>query len=860
MNQILSFSVTLVSLLACLLPLQTSAQIDCPDTMWAEGDNCLWFFEVGNFQTGEVVIWNFNDQDTVAGGHFNQYQFAEDGMQTVCANYTSDLCPQGVDVCVDVIVEGCEDSMVDCAFEVLVEDDSLGVVTVIPLGLGDIDGESGQWVFILNGEIVAENAASYEVSADLLGTAWELCVQYVSDNCPDGVVECVGPGAGDGGQGCPQEIWVSGAGCEYLSSVCNFTEGESVEWTYSDGTSGTGHFDAHLFEESGAYTICAYYTSPACLDGITLCEEVLVEGCGGDVAECGLELIVESSPIDGGGMFNGYSVTATGFSNDVGLNWVVNGEPAQAGGFNPNILMLTGDDFPYTVCAWYETSDCGQQEACVTIVGNSGGEDCFGGSIDSVEVWDCYGWFHLALDAGVEITSAHWDFGDGSVSNNFDWSAHHSYEATGWYLVCATVFTEDCAEGVEICEEVYIEGCEDDDCIHVNFAVDWLGGLLEGYPQDVNWYLTGNSTSLMGPLEFGESPHWDYSICLEPGCYQFGLYATDGDLDEENLFMAAFVQNEQIEYVAGPDWYGGEAWYDFAVGDADCGDDPQVDCTLEVEVTPIAGGFLYEAITNDLEATFVWTFTNGEILEGNPVEVLFDDPAFAAAGCVVAVMPMCDGEELLVCFTEELEDACEDVLIVLNLADLTNGGIQLTGELLWLLSGDLFDISGLWDLADDAAGEIELCVPAGCYEIFLDFDASFLPPAIVEMLAFTWSIDSVEMGTVSVEPVDEGLLATFAILEDCTDGVAADAGIGEAVNPSLYPNPATDRLTIAGLHPTYLGSAWTLFDAHGRTVRAGAIQSSERLEIDVADLSEGLYTLQVGSGMKAENLRVAIVR
>jgi len=847
----------LIASILSIFPSECAAQIDCPDELWAEGSGCTWLFELGSFQSGEEVIWNFGNDSAVVGGHFIEYVFDTDGSQVVCAFFTSNLCPQGVELCVVIEVEGCEGGDDPCVLEIDLEENPSGEVTATPLAMGDMGNESAQWVFILNGEIVAENVDSYTVSTNVLGTDWELCVQYISDECPDGVVECVGPGAGNGGQGCPQEIWVSGAGCEYLSSVCNFTEGESVEWHYSDGSLGSGHFNTHFFEGDGVYEICAIYTSPACVEGITLCDTVVVEGCENELDECELELIVENGPMDGGPM-GGWTVTATGFSDGTDLNWWVNGEVFDAGNYTPYSIMLAGIDSPFLVCAMYNTDACGQVDACDSL--SLGGTDCVEGEIDLTNVANCEADFHLTLNTGNDLTSVVWDFGDGSLSDDFEWSAHHTYEEGGWYAVCATVSTADCDELVNICDEVFIPSCQDStDCVEVGFAVDWLGGILGGMPEDVHWYLEGVNFIETGIIEYGDSPFWDHTACLPEGCYSFSLYSTQWELDEEEVFMGAFLGDEQISYASGPEWSFDSGVYEFAVGDVDCGGETEEECWLEVVVTPFTGGtWVYEAFSNDPDAQYLWTFSNGEVSDANPVEVNFGELTDNVGGCVVATLPMCEGLELLECFDYAQEGGCEDVLIVLNLSDLPAMDMELTGDLPWELAGELFDIGGLWDLADNAAGVIELCVPAGCYEVFLDLSTTLLPPAVWEMLVFNWSVDDEVLGAVSLELVDGGLLATLPIMADCIDGVHAQTA--EDFQWVAYPNPARDQLGISGINVELFGQPWVLIDASGRLVHSGLIASSPNLNITVSALSEGLYTLQLGRDALLQSARVAIVR
>jgi len=829
-----------------LLSLQSmgSAQIDCPDTMYADGDGCDWVFEIGSFQEGEAVIWSFGDLATEEGGHFNTFSFPESGTYIVCAVFYSDFCPDGVDICTEVVVEGCQESEGCEEVSMLLDDDTAdGFVIVDILGVE----ESANWVLTLNGAVIAENVDSVSLVASDLDDSWELCLHYFSEDCPDGLVICSGPGAN--AEGCPEEIWIGGEGCEFISSVCNYTPGELVLWTYSDGAEATGHFNWHTFETNGIYEVCATYTSPACLDGVTLCEEIIVEDCASDSLECGLDFIVEWTPIDGGGFYNGYSVTATGFSNDALLNWIVNGEPAQAGGLNPNILLLSGDDFPYVVCAWYSTEECNDVEGCVTI---EGGDGCLPGDL-LVDTDGCSAIFTFNTPVDVAIDWMFWDFGDESYSDNADFIQDYVYEGNGNYNAQVTVGVGNCVE--VFYADVVIEGCEaETDCESVQLTLEWSSDLI--VPDLLNWELQGPDVFYDGTVELDGENYWSVwdTLCLAEGCYTFILESDDFEFGAEDLFMGAFSFEDEswIEFTTSFD-FGTYVVYEFMVGETEC----DSTCELEVIFESLGEGMWYfEAVTNDEDAEFVWTFTNGDTYSDNPLTIDLND-AIAVGGCVVATFPQCDGLELLNCFDSVEENECEGVLIELDLGVLNMGGGMFIDELGWLLIGDLFDIAGIWDLYISEIGVIELCVPVGCYEFALDIDedlVAMLPPSVLEVLELSWEIEGEEFSTtLSVE--DNVISAVVSVMADCTDGVSDFADV-DVSNFTVYPNPASDRLVISASQP----GSWTIMDLHGRIVRHGEVLHAGLQEVGIGDLSAGLYVMRMGQLGQTKSVRLTIAR
>ncbi|MBK6540711.1 MAG: T9SS type A sorting domain-containing protein [Flavobacteriales bacterium] len=84
--------------------------------------------------------------------------------------------------------------------------------------------------------------------------------------------------------------------------------------------------------------------------------------------------------------------------------------------------------------------------------------------------------------------------------------------------------------------------------------------------------------------------------------------------------------------------------------------------------------------------------------------------------------------------------------------------------------------------------------------------------------------------------------ATFSLFI-CASG---DAAVDEPMHGTLgilYPNPATDRITITG--DRWGGSSVLIFDAQGRQVPCGSSTPSDRITLDVSALAPGLYALQL---------------
>jgi len=77
--------------------------------------------------------------------------------------------------------------------------------------------------------------------------------------------------------------------------------------------------------------------------------------------------------------------------------------------------------------------------------------------------------------------------------------------------------------------------------------------------------------------------------------------------------------------------------------------------------------------------------------------------------------------------------------------------------------------------------------------------------------------------------------------------------ISNALNVSVYPNPAADFITISSSQ-SLSEQAYTIFDASGKVVKTGVLQSNEN-RIDISNFSNGLYLLFV-NGHPAQRFNV----
>lgn len=707
------------------------ALIDCPDAIESvEYGGCEWGFEVSNFQAGETATWTFGD-DVVSGGHYAEYVFGGDGVYPVTVSFSSDVCPEGVTLETTVEVDGCSEP--DCSLELLVDSlDNDSVIIVTPTGF-PMDVEL---IYSLNGEVFQEGGWAMTLPYGIGNEPWQVCVQYVSEDCPDGVVACTG--SEDYESGCPDEIWVGGAECEFIFSICDFTEGEQVYWEFSDSTTAEGHFTWHTFEENGWYEACAIYVSPSCPDTTVLCTWV-------DVGDCAcLE------------------------EEDAELMWM----PDSTG--------------------------------------------------------DCSGWFLLEM-MQPDGYSIFWDYGDGASETGYSLWSEHQYAESGTYEACATVTSPACPEGSTWCIEVVVEDCPGVTC-ELDIVVDWTDPeagwallIADGVPEGavVEWF--NEDGDLIATGEVADLVDVGGTVCA--------MYETP----ECPEGVEACVELEPWE----PD---------------------EFDCDLDIEAVQEAdGSWTLTAVTDSSEGDgFLWTLSDGSILNGQEINHTFAAGSAIETACVTATFWDCD-EELSACIDLENggEEGCEEVEVTLDgetLAELLSGL-----EMMWTLYGDLFDLEGelILDPEEEEPGTLVLCLPPGCYGMSFDMQGV---PGLDGLPGMTLSLEVGDEDEIEVDlSVLEGVIELeFGVMTDCGSAVLeTESSIGGLL---LHPNPVESRLFVTWPEAAPSGGlTWRLRDATGRIVRNG-ISPVRLWEVDLGSLATGSYLLEVEGSAARQVGRVMVAR
>jgi hypothetical protein len=331
-------------------------QYNCPDAIgYAEGEGCTWAFEIGSFQEGEEVMWNFGDgSEPIWGGHFIEYEFETAGTYEVNAFFTSYDCPMGVELQTVIEVSGCGEA--ECVLEMEVStQDGMFYTFSIPDELANYEI---QW-YIDGQPIEGANSTSFEAGFDF-NPNWSVCVDVYTEACPDGMEACYSNLEGD----CALDLVWNEVECnQFVIEAVGQPEGATLVWTLD------GEFYDYLtpeivftFEEEGCHVFGVGYETPDCPEGV-FAEVEICSDCP-PMEECELNVdYVELS--EGIYLFSVYTPNGELFDGE--LNWWTNG--GYVGSENP--FAWTWDlEEPMTMDMCFDYSswqDCPSGEMCIQV-------------------------------------------------------------------------------------------------------------------------------------------------------------------------------------------------------------------------------------------------------------------------------------------------------------------------------------------------------------------------------------------------------------------------------------------------------------------------------------------------------------
>lgn len=524
---------------------------NCPDAIdYAAGEGCSWAFEIGSFQEGESVTWNFGDgSEAVVGGHFIEHEFEFSGTYAVTAFFTSFDCPMGVELETVIEVIGCGETDPCDLYLSVSTDDGMWYTFTIP---EQPEGAIIEWY--IDGQVVpptSENGLTFEAGFDF-NPDWTVCVEVFTDACPEGAEACF---SNLEDQDCPEVMGYDWEGCHYVFSIGELSnvevawsvDGEFVEWSHNV-------FD-YTFTTDGEHVISGIYYSPTC-QGENYELVINVEGCG-DEEECPLHVV--SVEIE----CNQFLVEALSFPEGVTLFWTLDGEPYDYG--YAEMIFTFEEDGCHTFGVGYESENCPNfvyQE--IEVCSNCNELNCEV-SIQAEELADGIYLFSAVLNTGeLYGGDVHWWTNGSNVGsgNPFAWTWDNDEETVESMCIGYAAW-EDCAGG-ETCMELEISpmACEEIQLV-LNGAwsadLEWafelgLEALIDG------WEIAGWewSESWSGGDEFSDT----LNLCVPPACFDvlFGWEAAAVDVD----YLVALVLLAEGDPTTIFNWF--EPYNDFGFG------------------------------------------------------------------------------------------------------------------------------------------------------------------------------------------------------------------------------------------------------------------------------------------------------
>lgn len=261
------------------------------------------------------------------------------------------------------------------------------------------------------------------------------------------------------------------------------------------------------------------------------------------------------------------------------------------------------------------------------------------------------------------------------------------------------------------------------------------------------------------------------------------------------------------------------------------------------------------------QTTYDWYFG-----DGNSSTAMSPTHTFAAAGnyMVCMIVALVDSNGQWTCY----DSTCVSLTVVgggsnpLNctasyFVDSTSSnasGINIYNNSTPVASGTA-SVSYGWDFGDGNTSTLQYpthqYASSGMYNVCLTISVMDSGSTCTDTYCHTLGVDS--LGNVYYKNGGPGF--SLNVFDPAT------VGLNENVlsQVSLYPNPATDNVTI-DLGASVDGNVnWAIYDLKGAKLAAGEI-SEMRSDINLADLNNGIYVLTIESGASVSNHKLQVVK
>lgn len=429
---------------------------DCPSVItYTTINECgIYLFNINNFGDFGEITWFWGDGAMSSGGNNVGHAYFEPGNYEVCAEAWTAACPEGVEICIPLVVPDCE---IECPGEI--------VATELECGLWEFSLEPGSavmgavWSFG-DGNIGESNGNSIIHQFDSTGVFIVTVNSSLNQPCFNNyfiltmvIEEC-------GEEFCPDEMIITqGEYCgSYNFTVNNTASIDDIVWYWGDGFVGGGNqLNAwHNYQEAGEYEVCASITAEGCPNSMfEICQIIVVPEC----PDCPTEIVYVQ---DSCNVYTFWLDNAASFGQ---IQWNFGGnQVVTAGNSAQTVTLEPGENIIYAVYTAPNNPECSGQTFMITIQV----PECDGECPTSLNIQQmtCGYFYFMGWNNSDEVII--WSYSDGdenyTITTSNNGFISHMFMNPGSYDICAVYYSENCEEGIELCETIVVPDCNPDDC------------------------------------------------------------------------------------------------------------------------------------------------------------------------------------------------------------------------------------------------------------------------------------------------------------------------------------------------------------------------------------------------------------
>ena len=233
---------------------------------------------------------------------------------------------------------------------------------------------------------------------------------------------------------------------DFINTSTGFAAGDSIRWTFGDGTVSYDLNPSHTFTNAGTYTVCLRLVNntlgaPPCVS--EYCQQVTISGS----TPCNIlpNFTYQISPNQNNlVIFTSTTVAPSPYT----VTWTFGDSSTAIGNTVTHIFSQPGT---YSVCIHVTTNNGCVSDSCGTVVIAPNPQPCnliAGFTYSATSAVNTFA-FVNASNGYAAGDSIRWSFGDGTVS--FDNNPTHTYAAPGNYQVCLWIKKNPTAPGTAPC-------------------------------------------------------------------------------------------------------------------------------------------------------------------------------------------------------------------------------------------------------------------------------------------------------------------------------------------------------------------------------------------------------------------------